>query len=85
MSGVSDWGLLRRRKRRFGPTRALYATDGMTQGTATWEKKLNFGYWQCISASKFLRWMVGMQKDDALKKLKPLQWHWIKPWKMDEL
>lgn len=87
MNEEGGFRLLPRVKRKFGPMRAMVGwvgaarpwDDGASRGTATWEKKLYSGQWICITASKLLRWMIGMEPNTAVDELKyrNIDWEWL--------
>lgn len=73
-------GLIRRIKRKIGKTRAMWIGKGEEcLATATWENKGN--YWECISASKRARWLIGHTGGEKVKELmdsRGLDYHWIR-------
>lgn len=61
-------------------TRVMLATKNGKSDTCTWAMKRHV--WYCHSASKNLKWMVGMENYDTVKrqlKERGFQWEWIIP------
>ena len=61
-------------------TRAMLATRNDKSDTCTWAIK--HGVWYCHSASKNLKWMVGMENFETVKnqlKERGFSWDWIIP------
>lgn len=66
------------RRKKLLPARSMLATRGNDRATATWALKHHV--WFCESASKHLKWMVGMENfnvasDQLIER--GFSWNWL--------
>lgn len=69
-----------KKRRKFIPSRALFAENGDFRATATWQFRDE--KWRCCSASKHLKWMEDMtdvNRARNLLRIKGFTARWIVP------